>query len=520
MLGIALLTALRLAALFATRLELYPDEAQYWLWSRRLAFGYFSKPPVVAWLIAATTALGGNAEPWVRLSAPLIHAVAALAVQRAGARLYDERTGLAAAAVYALMPAVQLSSGVIATDAPLLGFLALALWSYATLATARSRREGDVAAVAFGALLALAMLSKYAAAYAVLGSLLHAVLNAEMRRRWSVRRLGLAVGVGCLLIAPNLAWNASHHFDTLAHTAANADWKGGPRAEAQNLIDRLSDYRGVLGFLIGQAGVFGPVFFCVAFGGALRLLFARRKPTAADALLLCFAAPPILIVIGQAALSRANANWAAPAFVPASVLAAAWLVRARAWRWLATGLGLQAVVAGLFLAAAVSPSLSAGLGLDNSLKVARGWRESTRWVRGQADAAAASAPLTAIALDDRFLFNALSYYGRDAAFPAPLKMWVREAKPHNQAEVEAPLSPDQGRRVLMIDSVSCYRPEAVADFANTEPPARTDVRLDAKRVRSLSAFIGEAFRPLPRNAPGGLPPRPAPLPAGCRIGQP
>ena len=33
------------------RAELYPDEAQYWLWSRTLDFGYFSKPPMVAWTI-------------------------------------------------------------------------------------------------------------------------------------------------------------------------------------------------------------------------------------------------------------------------------------------------------------------------------------------------------------------------------------------------------------------------------------------------------------------------------------
>src|SRR6187549_3191838 len=50
---VGVLTVLRVAALFITPLELYPDEAQYWLWSRHLDFGYFSKPPVVAWLIWA-----------------------------------------------------------------------------------------------------------------------------------------------------------------------------------------------------------------------------------------------------------------------------------------------------------------------------------------------------------------------------------------------------------------------------------------------------------------------------------
>ena len=70
---VGVLTVARLAALFATPLELYPDEAQYWLWSRTLAFGYFSKPPMIAWLIWLTTHIGGDGEAWVRLSAPLLH---------------------------------------------------------------------------------------------------------------------------------------------------------------------------------------------------------------------------------------------------------------------------------------------------------------------------------------------------------------------------------------------------------------------------------------------------------------
>ena len=66
---VAALTILRLAVLFITPLELYPDEAQYWLWSRTLDFGYFSKPPMIAWLIAATTRLGGGSGSSTGMSA-------------------------------------------------------------------------------------------------------------------------------------------------------------------------------------------------------------------------------------------------------------------------------------------------------------------------------------------------------------------------------------------------------------------------------------------------------------------
>ena len=55
------LTLVRLFVLRASPLQLYPDEAQYWVWSRSLDLGYFSKPPLIAWIIWLTTAALGDA---------------------------------------------------------------------------------------------------------------------------------------------------------------------------------------------------------------------------------------------------------------------------------------------------------------------------------------------------------------------------------------------------------------------------------------------------------------------------
>src|SRR6516165_6611757 len=44
-------------------LDLAPDEAHYWDWSRHLDWSYYSKGPLVALLIRAGTALAG---PWSR----------------------------------------------------------------------------------------------------------------------------------------------------------------------------------------------------------------------------------------------------------------------------------------------------------------------------------------------------------------------------------------------------------------------------------------------------------------------
>ena len=97
---VAAITALRVLWLWVQPAGLYPDEAQYWFWSKHLAFGYYSKPPLVAWLIALTTGLFGDSEFAVRLSAPFLAAGAAIFVYAIGARLYDRRVGFWSAIAY------------------------------------------------------------------------------------------------------------------------------------------------------------------------------------------------------------------------------------------------------------------------------------------------------------------------------------------------------------------------------------------------------------------------------------
>src|ERR671915_196445 len=67
-------TSIRLWYLQQGYLELSPDEAHYWEWSRRLDWSYYSKGPFVAYLIALSTAIGGATELFVRLPAVVLSA--------------------------------------------------------------------------------------------------------------------------------------------------------------------------------------------------------------------------------------------------------------------------------------------------------------------------------------------------------------------------------------------------------------------------------------------------------------
>ncbi|HEX3699155.1 MAG TPA: glycosyltransferase family 39 protein [Phenylobacterium sp.] len=491
-------TLARLVALYRTPLELYPDEAQYWLWSRTLDFGYYSKPPMVAWAIWATTRLGGDAEVFVRLSAPLFQAGATLCVFALGRKLYGGPAALAAAALYALMPAVQISGLVVATDAPLLFFLGLALLGYAELQSALGGRRLALAA-ALGAALGLAFLSKYAALYALIGAGLHLAVSREARRAWSPASAALALAIFALVLAPNVIWNAQHGFATLHHTASNAAWGQRAPFNPGNLAK----------FLATQFGIFGPIPMGVLIAG-LALAVRRRALSREDLLLLCFILPPLAIVSLQALLSRANANWSGASYLPGAVLVAGWLIRWRARRWLTAAVAIQAVVAALVLMILVQPRIADAIGAANSLKRVRGWSQTVRMITDRARAET-PAGLSAIAVNDRFLYYAMAYYGRDylrEPGTPPLTYWLLTGRPGNQAETSAPLTGRVGRRVLGVAADGVYLRPMMNDFAQVSGQEIADISLDAKHRRRLDLFIGQDFAPRPRDPVTGLPPKP------------
>lgn len=485
------LTLARLVALFRTPLELYPDEAQYWLWSRTLDFGYYSKPPIVAWAIWATTHMGGDSEALVRLSAPFFQAVATLCVFALGRRLYGGAAGLAAAALYALAPAVQISGLVVATDAPLLCFLGLTLLAYADLQSAIGGRRLALAA-GFGVALGLAFLSKYAAAYAVIGIALHLILSREARRAWSLPSAALAIAAFALVLAPNLVWNAQHGFATLHHTASNAAW--GQRSPFNPL--------NALKFLATQFGVFGPIPMGALIAG-VAIAARRRAISREDLLLACFTLPPILIVTVQAFLSRANANWSGAGYLAGSVLVAGWLVRWRARRWLTAAVAIQALIAAVVLLVLVQPKAADALGGSNSLKRLRGWSDAAKIVTERARVEQ-TAGLSAVAVNNRFLYYALAYYGRDyfrSPGAPPLTYWLLTGRPENQAETSAPLDAAHGARVLGVIYEGNYRELMLGDFTRVLGRELDTIVLDPKHRRKLELFVGEGFNPRPRTGP-------------------
>src|ERR1051325_3077980 len=131
LLVVAVAAVVRLA--FAALIPVFPDEAYYWDWSRRLAAGYFDHPPRIAFVIragsvvapafgVASTALG------LRLGVVIAGFLASVATIGTARHIAGSRAALRAALVMAALP-LSAAGLVLATpDVPVLAAESIALY--------------------------------------------------------------------------------------------------------------------------------------------------------------------------------------------------------------------------------------------------------------------------------------------------------------------------------------------------------------------------------------------------------
>jgi len=429
------LTIVRLVGLRMSAVDLFIDESQYWSWSRELALGYFSKPPLLAWLIAAAEHFCGPSEACIRVPAPLMSLATSLLAYAVGRALYDARTGFWAAMLTAFGTGTVFSARIISTDVPLVLFWALALFAYVRLV----RKAGWRWAVVLGTALGAGLLAKYAMIYFLAGFVLAAFFEKQARVLLVKPELRLALGLAVITVSPNILWNAANGFLTLRHAGGNVI--GEPIEPS--VIRPLE-------FLAAQFAVFGPVVFGVAIvaitflaRGAIACGVALPFPPSplagegrrchsvcggpiasnrlmpADRILLGFALPPLIVVTVTASMVHAYANWASAAFIPLAVLAAAILVRRNLWilLWGSLALGLAVQIAFIGADAFASSIRLPFFSTPNPYFRTLGWNGYGRTVGRLARSLGAST----IVSDTRAEVASLLYYWRDQ--PEQILAW-------------------------------------------------------------------------------------------------
>lgn len=327
-------TAVRLV--FAAVLPLFPDEAYYWEWSRRLAAGYFDHPPGIAYTIAAGTALfsavGAELSPFaVRFFAVVCGLVASLAVVGIARRTGGDRAGLYAALIICAMPLAATGLVLATPDAPLMAATGVGL--YAVIRAVQSPLRSRASLLwwcAAGIALGAAFTSKYTSILLPIGVVAAVLVSRDLRARLREPGPYVACVVATLVFAPVLLWNAQHEWRSFTFQIEHGlgRHRGSPLAREGELIG-------------GQMGLATPILFVLMAAATWQAM--RRAGAATYTLLGIVAATMWGFFVFSAWRKPVEANWPAPAYVPAAALLAAtavthWSHRGRRWtRW---GIGL------------------------------------------------------------------------------------------------------------------------------------------------------------------------------------
>ncbi len=310
--AIALLVLLRFALAATTNLA--EDEAYYWLWSRSLAGGYYDHPPMVAYWIAAGTAIFGQTEFGVRFIGLLSAIAGSYLLYETSLSLFRDRAAAWACVFWLNATLLCNAAAIIATpDAPLAFFTTAALFALAKLIeTGRGAWW-----YAVGASLGLAFMSKYTAALLLPGLFLWMTASAEGRRRFLRPEPYIGALIAILIIAPVVSWNYAHDWASFAKQAQH-----GIKDKPANAI--LS----VLEFFGGQAGLATPLIFLFClFGSGYAFMRGCRPGEARFLLVGAMSAPALAFFFVHAANQKIQPNW--PGFVyPAAILAAVHVFRA------------------------------------------------------------------------------------------------------------------------------------------------------------------------------------------------
>lgn len=463
------LTVYRGWVIVHNQLPLYVDEAQYWVWSLTPEWGYYSKPPMVAWVIHLFSGLG-DSELAVRTGTLLLHGLTAILVYALGRRMFDAATALWAAALFLSLPLVGVNSLFMTTDAPLFFF-----WGLSTYALWQAlERNGRGGWLLVGAAIGLGLLSKYSMVLFAPSVALVLCLPAY-RKHWANPRLYLAALLALVIFLPNLWWNAQTDFVSFRHTAEISQ------------LDRELFHPARLGeFIAGQFGCMGPIAFAFLLAALASPAVWRNQRLG---FLAALALPFLAVIALQALLAKANANWAAPAYFTGSLLVSARLARHRRKHWWAAMIVLNlALVSSFYHYHALADAAGIGLTRKND-PYARvlGWPQLGNAVRR----ALAENPDARLAVLDRSEFALLHYYARPK--PGTIRIWNPEGQNQNHFHLRADMKQDVGANFVFA-TTHRLDDAPVRSFENWTELGTVTVPLYPEHSLKLYLYRGNGFK--------------------------
>jgi 4-amino-4-deoxy-L-arabinose transferase-like glycosyltransferase len=419
------LTMFRAFLLFVNGLPLYADEAQYWIWSKNLDFGYYSKPPIIAWMIAASTWLFGNGEAGIRFLSPITHMFTSFAILALGKRLFDSKIGALSAIIFATLPSIFLSSTLISTDVPLMLVWVLTLYTlYIAL------ENNSLAYWCWSGVLAgLGFMTKYHFGVILPATLIYCLWSGKLSYTLKSPGPYIASVIALIIFSPNIYWNWHNGFVSFIHTA--------DLAGAKSTFSSTSSAKSLIKFLFDQLAVFGPFLLPFTVFGLVKV-----KPSTDS---VKFLSSYMLTFIGVIAIfaikNKAHANWTAPAYVSGSILAAYFFVRLDKIKWFKYNTIAHCVIGFIIMFAPLFMSkFPAKL---NPFSRVMGYEK----LGEEVSYLAVTYETATLATDDRKVYALIVYYSHPHLFS--LKKFNYNNQVDNHFDLTAPLEKSESKIILI-----------------------------------------------------------------------
>jgi len=288
-------------------MDLTPEEAQYWDWSRHLDLSYYSKPPMVAYLNYFSSSILGHTELAVRIVPILLSFALSLFTYFFAKRLFDERVGIISATLPQMSVGFSINSILMTTDAPFIFF-----WALSLIVLWFSVEYGKtIHWILLGILSGFAFLSKYTAVFLLPLGIFYTFLY--KKELFKEKKPYLSIAIAFLMSLPVLYWNYKHEFVSLKHVSTLAT-KGASTINPNHLLE----------FLGGQILLVSVIpFFFILKGW----LFGWKEK--ALAFLTVFSLPVFVFFLIMAFVKRVEANWPGFAYFSGFLIASYYLSKSR-----------------------------------------------------------------------------------------------------------------------------------------------------------------------------------------------
>jgi len=401
---IAYAFALRLVYLGSV--ELLPEEAYYWNYSRHLDLGYLDHPPMVAWLIRMGTAAFGQSAFGVRVGASCCAVITSIFTYRLTRNYFGESAARAAVVLAQTLPFFFLSGLLLTPDAPLTAAWAATVYFLErALVAGRARAWWGV-----GISLGLGMISKYSIGLLIPVTLAFMLRDAKSRIWWRRFEPYAAALLALAIFSPVIVWNAQHEWASFAFQTSRRLAEA-PRFALHKLIASAL-------ILITPIGVLA---IAAAFTGAKPEEGARRRRLFIGmTVLIPLAVFAIFSLRHEVKLDWTGAPWiaAVPLMAASMTQNAAVIGGLRTWiraAWVPTLMALLLIYgAGLHYLALGLP----GLGVSRHIELLPvGWRDLSREIDSDAErirADTGALPLI-VGMDRYAIASELAFYGAENA---------------------------------------------------------------------------------------------------------